>query len=111
MTRRQPDRNPHRPPPALAEPSPDAQPPAPADEDPGAGARLPVGSPQHFRWLHGIVATVLVLNGLDGILTLVWIFGGYATEANPLMDHLLRLHPVAFITVKLDLVGLGACCA
>lgn len=66
-----------------------------------------MGNPQHFRWLRGIVAVVLVLNALDGILTLLWIFTHRATEANPLMAELLSLHPVLFMVGKLSLVTFG----
>jgi hypothetical protein len=48
-------------------------------------ARCPGGAwarPSTFRWLHGIVKTVLVLNLLDAIFTLVWVRFGYAREAN-----------------------------
>ncbi len=70
--------------------------------------RLRVGTARHFSWLHGVIAVVLVLNALDGILTLYWIFSGAATEANPLMETLLRLGPVVFIMAKMLLVFLGS---
>ncbi len=34
---------------------------------------LSVGTPEHFRWLHGIVKAVLVLNLLDALFTLLWV--------------------------------------
>jgi len=73
-----------------------------------APPRLPVGTPQHFAWLHGIVKTVLVLNLLDAIFTLVWVRFGYAREANLMIDRLVERHAVAFIAVKLGLVGMGS---
>jgi hypothetical protein len=70
--------------------------------------RLPVGTPEHFRWLHGIVKAVLVLNLLDALFTLVWVRSGLAREANPLMERLVNEHAVGFVLVKLSLVGLGS---
>jgi hypothetical protein len=70
--------------------------------------RLPVGTPEHFRWLHGIVKTVLVLNLLDALFTLVWVRGGFAREENLMIDGLVERHAVAFIAVKLGLVGMGS---
>jgi hypothetical protein len=67
-----------------------------------------VGSPQHFRWLHGIVKTVLVMNLLDAIFTLLWVRAGLAKEANTLLDELVEGHALAFIFVKLSLVSLGS---
>jgi hypothetical protein len=67
-----------------------------------------IGTPQHFRWLEGIVKGTLILNLLDALFTLVWVIAGLAREANPLLDHLLLDHPVAFVVVKLSLVSLGS---
>jgi hypothetical protein len=67
-----------------------------------------IGTPQHFRWLHGIVKMVLVLNLVDALLTLVWVGSGLAREANPLLAELVEDRPVAFAVVKLTLVGLGS---
>jgi hypothetical protein len=69
---------------------------------------LTVGKPEHFRWLHGVVAAVLVLNLLDALFTLVWVRAGLATEANPLVADLVNDHAVLFVIVKLGLVGLGS---
>ncbi len=68
---------------------------------------MKIGEPLHYKWLEGIIATVFVLNVLDGILTIIWIFTGRATESNPLMDNLIQFHPVLFIIVKMALVLLG----
>jgi len=54
-----------------------------------------------------IVAT-FVLNVADAVLTLHWIFGGHAAEANPLMDRLIHMDPTVFMTTKLMLVALGS---
>jgi hypothetical protein len=69
---------------------------------------LRIGTPQHFGWLHGIVKVVLVLNLLDAVFTLLWVWSGLAREANPLMRELVHHHPVAFAASKLALVGLGS---
>ena len=73
-----------------------------------ASGTLRIGTPEHFRWLHGIVKVVLVLNLLDAVFTLAWVNTGLAREANPLMDELVHEHPVAFAATKLTLVGLGS---
>ena len=70
--------------------------------------RLEVGSAEHFRWLHSIVAAVLVLNLLDAVFTLFWVRAGLATEANPLVADLVNHHAVLFVVVKTCLVGLGS---
>jgi hypothetical protein len=70
--------------------------------------RLRVGTPEHFSWLHGIVKTVLVLNLLDAIFTLVWVRYGFAREANLMIDRLVDQNAVGFIAVKLGLVGMGS---
>jgi hypothetical protein len=70
--------------------------------------KLAVGTAEHFHWLHGIVKTVLVLNLLDALFTLVWVRAGLAREANPLIDWLVEEHAVGFVLVKLGLVGLGS---
>lgn len=70
--------------------------------------RLAVGTPEHFRWLHGIVKAVLVLNLMDALFTLVWVRAGLAREANPLMERLVNEHAVGFVLIKLGLVGLGS---
>ena len=67
-----------------------------------------IGTPRQFRWLHGIVKTILVLNLVDAVLTLCWVHSGYATEANTLMDELVNEHAVTFVLVKLALVGMGS---
>ena len=76
--------------------------------EPSALPGFRVGTPQHFRWLHGIVKTVLVLNLLDAIFTLVWVRWGFAREANLMIDKLVEGHALAFISVKLGLVGMGS---
>jgi hypothetical protein len=67
-----------------------------------------IGAPEQFRWLGGIVKVLLALNLLDAIFTLVWVSAGLANEANPLMEILVRDHPVVFAALKLGLVGGGS---
>jgi hypothetical protein len=68
---------------------------------------IKIGEPHHFRWLRIIVVFVIVLNLLDGLLTIFWVISGQAEEANPLMAELIQMHPVVFIAGKLALVMLG----
>ncbi len=74
----------------------------------GSRWRIPVGTPEQFRWLHGIVKAVLVLNVIDAILTLVWVRAGLAIEANTLIDELVDENALAFVSVKVGLVALGS---
>ncbi|MGD8587798.1 MAG: DUF5658 family protein [Chromatiales bacterium] len=66
-----------------------------------------VSSLEEYDGLKGVVAAVVVLNMLDGVLTIGWIEFGRAVELNPLMDYLLGTHPVLFIFIKMLLVCLG----
>ncbi len=75
---------------------------------PSTERTLEIGTPQHFRWLHGIVKVVLVLNLLDAVFTLFWVWAGLAKEANPLLRDLVSDAPVAFAAAKLALVGLAS---
>jgi hypothetical protein len=70
-------------------------------------AGLQIGTPEQFRWLHGIAKTVLLLNLLDAVFTLYWVYSGLAEEANPLMRELLR-RPLLFMAIKLALVSAGS---
>jgi len=67
-----------------------------------------VGTPEHFRWLQGIVVGVLFLNVLDAAFTLHWVNSGLAEEANPLLSEIAQSHPIFFMSVKLGLVSLGS---
>lgn len=69
---------------------------------------MQVGTPRQFRWLKGVIASVLVLNLLDAVFTLVWVFGLGVEEKNPAMAGLLATHPVLFVLVKTTLVALGS---
>lgn len=72
------------------------------------GPRIQVGTPHQFRWLRGIVVSILLLNLADAVFTLHWIGTGQATEANPILYTLAHHHPGWFVVVKLSLVGLGS---
>ena len=67
-----------------------------------------IGTPEHFRWLHGIVQVVLVLNLIDAVLTVLWVGAGLAREANPLLGDLVAERPAVFTAAKLGLVGFGS---
>jgi len=73
-----------------------------------ASITLRIGTAEQFRWLHGIVKALLLLNLIDVLFTLLWIYGGLAREANPLLSEIVARHPVAFASGKLALVGLGS---
>ena len=68
-----------------------------------------IGTAQHFRWLRGLVSTILVLNGVDAVLTTLWLSAGAATEANPFMAVMLAWGFVPFVAGKMTLVSLGCC--
>jgi Domain of unknown function (DUF5658) len=73
-----------------------------------ASFTLRIGTAQQFRWLHGVVKALLLLNLCDVLFTLLWIYSGLAHEANPLLAEIVIGHPVAFSCSKLALVGLGS---
>ncbi len=75
---------------------------------PSSPVRLPIGTPEQFRWLRGVVMAILVLNLLDAIFTLYWVYSGHAREANPLLRDLIDASPLAFVVIKLGLVGYGS---
>ena len=66
-----------------------------------------VGTPEHFRWLYGIIEVVLLLNLLDAIFTLIWIKTRLAEEANILLQSVVNERPIIFVLVKTTLVSLG----
>jgi hypothetical protein len=80
----------------------------PAGEDLGPYTQANIGTHQHFRWLKGIIISILVLNVLDALLTIYVVMQGRAKEANPLMAELVEREPAAFFVVKLTLVSLGS---
>ncbi len=72
--------------------------------DAAAGQMRPA---PHLRWLAGVTKWVLVLNVLDGVLTILWVHLGLAEEANPLLRPVLRHSAIAFIVLKLGAVSGG----
>ncbi len=54
-----------------------------------------------------LFAAVILMNGVDAVMTMAWVESGIATEANPLMAVALDTHPALFVLIKLTLVGLA----
>lgn len=59
--------------------------------------------------LHVLVLTIFVMNIADGLLTIVWVFSDLATEANPVMAYLLKVHPGVFMAGKLGMICGSLC--
>jgi len=74
---------------------------------PGAPGTLTIGTRLHFEWLNGIAKWILVLNLIDGVLTLIWVDYFQAQEANVMMRDLIQSSGLLFMIVKLTLVSLG----
>ena len=51
------------------------------------------------------ILTILIF--IDLVATLFWTHGGWATEANPIMDFFLRISPVVFAFAKLGISFVG----
>ena len=79
-----------------------------ADSTQPTAEGLAIGTAEQYRWLHGIVKTVLILNLLDALFTLLWVRWGVAREANLLVESLVNEHAVGFVLVKTALVGMGS---
>lgn len=77
------------------------------DDAPRMFATAAIGTPQHYEWLQAIAKWILVLNLLDGVLTLVWVEFMGAGEANPMMRDLVYSNALLFMAAKLTLVSLG----
>ena len=71
-------------------------------------AQLRLGTPEHFNWLQNIVKVILIFNLIDALFTILWIYSGFANEANPLLAGLIKDYPAIFAAVKFALVGLGS---
>ncbi len=67
-----------------------------------------IGTPQHYRWLELVVKALLILNVIDAVMTVAWIYSGHAVEANPLLAELAHERPIVFVIVKTSLVSLGS---
>ena len=65
-----------------------------------------VGTEEQLELLWWFLATTVVFNALDAILTMAWVLSGQAEEANPLMSGILS-SPVLFVLVKTVLVSCG----
>lgn len=61
----------------------------------------------HHDRLYAVAAAILILNLFDGLLTMLAVGSGAATEANPLMAAPLALGTVWFMLAKTSLVSLG----
>ncbi len=77
---------------------------------PYIGMTTPVGTLRHDRrtqllWM--MAAAILILNLIDGVVTLAVVHAGAAEEANPLMALSLNWGNVEFMMIKLGLVSLG----
>jgi len=68
---------------------------------------LVVGIPDQFKWLYGIIETIIILNLLDAVLTMLWVHTGLAREANPLLQPIVHNHVLLFIIVKIALGSLS----
>jgi hypothetical protein len=71
-------------------------------------SRLRTSEKKEPIWFSGLLAMLIVMNGLDGLLTIVWVTTAQAVEANPFMAFLLDIHPVLFMASKCALVSFGA---
>ena len=60
----------------------------------------------HEPYLLFLSLTILLLSVADAFMTITLIMGG-ATEANPLLEFVLRDHPEWFAAIKMGLTGTG----
>lgn len=74
---------------------------------PGSAGRLAIGTHRHFQWLNGIAKSILVLNLLDAVFTVIWVEFSQAQEMNFMMRDLVHTNALSFMLVKLTLVSLG----
>lgn len=54
-----------------------------------------------------LIGAICVFNALDALATSSFVIMGLATEANPMMELLLSIHPALFVSAKITLVSLG----
>jgi hypothetical protein len=67
------------------------------------------GSDERQRfWFSAFLAALVVMNALDGLLTVLWVWIERAVEINPMMAIVLDIHPALFMSAKIALVSLGA---
>lgn len=69
--------------------------------------KFQIGTARHFAWLKGLVKWLVILNLVDGVLTILWIQRGLATEANVFLHDLAHGEVLWFMLAKLALVSLG----
>jgi hypothetical protein len=69
---------------------------------------IPMSLPTpQVRWSFWFATFIVILNLIDGLLTLAVVTAGVASEANPLMEATLSWGGVPFIATKVALVSLG----
>ena len=61
-----------------------------------------------FDQLVLLIAAVVVLNAVDGVLTILLTLSSEVEEVNPLMARLINSHPALFMSCKAILVSLGS---
>jgi hypothetical protein len=59
------------------------------------------------RWIDPLLVATIALNLFDLVATLIFVGGGHAVEANPIMARALEIGPHAFVVLKLALVAVG----
>ena len=65
-----------------------------------------VGTAAQFHWVESLLYATIVMNVVDAIFTMYWVYSGRATEANPLMEVVID-SPFTFTAVKISLVSFG----
>ncbi len=60
-----------------------------------------------YRCFMLALKVILASNLFDALATTLWVMGGFATEANPLMNELLHAGPGHFIITKVFVVQVG----
>ncbi len=68
----------------------------------------PLNHSHRLTWFTRLIGLIIVMNAIDGLLTIIWVQTNQAVEANPLMATVLTAHPVLFILMKFALVYLGS---
>jgi len=66
-----------------------------------------VGTTTHFLWVESLLYATIIMNVIDAICTMFWVYSGRATEANPLMAVVID-NPFTFALVKISLVSFGS---
>ncbi len=58
--------------------------------------------------LRQLIILIILMNVIDGIFTIYWVWMQMAEEANPIMKMFLQYSPIVFMAVKVFLVNIGA---